>query len=94
MSYKPTIEEQETLIRIDRADDKAYIYTNDSTMITRINKLIENKDSDWELVEKSDVDMRVVAPRNMISFRTTSRKLSEEEKQRRAENLKKARERK
>lgn len=94
MSYRPTIEEQETLIRIDRADDKAYIYTNDSTMITRINKLIENKDSDWELVEKSDIDMRVVAPRNMISFRATSRKLSEEEKQRRAENLKKARERK
>lgn len=36
-----TIEEQETHINFSRGDSRAEIYTSDTTMMTKLNKLVE-----------------------------------------------------
>ncbi|NLC04081.1 MAG: hypothetical protein GX787_07385 [Tissierellia bacterium] len=91
MSYKPTIEEQETIIRIDRLDDKAYIHTTDSTMITKLSKVITNEGSEWELVESDKYSMRAIAPRNLISLRTKTytREMTDEQRAEAGERLRK-----
>ena len=41
--------EQETSINFSRNDDKAIIYTSDSTMMTKFNKLVEIAGTEWKL---------------------------------------------
>lgn len=41
MSYTLTMEERETIIRIDRVGELAVIDTTDETMITKVKKLLE-----------------------------------------------------
>ena len=94
MSYRLTLEEQETIIRIDRIEDYAYVYTSDTTMITKLNRLLQADDTEWELVEKDKISMRAKAPKSLISFRTktTKRNMSEEQKREAAERMRALRE--
>ena len=89
------VNEQETTIQFDRAGDKANIFTSDSTVMTKLDKLVENSDI-WECSgEVMDMNGYLFGkeyrcPKNMISFRSKKKsmpELTEEEKQKKAELL-------
>lgn len=85
-------EEQETTITFCRGDKYAEIYTSDKTVMTRLDKLVNN--GDWsvkhEEIEKGQVISKIyVAPTKLISFRSNINKvnITEEERRKRAERL-------
>ncbi len=45
------IEEQETHVNFMRGDARARIYTSDTTMMTKFNKLVEINGTDWKVEE-------------------------------------------
>ena len=83
-----TIEEQETHINFSRVDGRAQVYTSDTTMMTKLNKLIELQNTEWKLEHVSKLGSGEVigktysCPVEFISFRTkrSSRKFTKEEK--------------
>lgn len=44
-----TVEEQETVVNFMRDNDKAVVYTSDTTMITKLDKLIAGETTEWRL---------------------------------------------
>lgn len=48
------IEEQETHINFSRGDERAKIYTSDTTTITRLNKLVELQETEWKSARLSE----------------------------------------
>lgn len=62
-----TIAEQETIVNLERDKDYMEIYTSDSTMITKLSKLLEAESTEWILISKTDYDMKVKAPKNLLS---------------------------
>lgn len=84
------LSEQETTINFYRDSPFADIYTSDTTVMTRLDKLAENQNCpDWQLikVEKSR-DGKIVGKcyrtkKRLVSFRSTivERTMSEEEKE-------------
>lgn len=95
-----SIEEQETCINFSRNDGRARIYTSDSTMMTKLNKLIELPDADWKLENESRLQNGEIVgktyscPVGLISFRSkkSNRQYTEEEKQAIRERFTKKRE--
>lgn len=91
------IYEQETNVLYMRDEDFAIIYTSDSTQMTRLDKLCESSPSLYELIEDTGRGKRYKCnDKSLISFRSKKREvtLTEEQKQQRADNLRKAREKK
>lgn len=85
------INEQETVIQISRDSDRMKIWTTDTMMMTRLDKLVETSDL-YELCREGKMDGEVVdkeysAPKSMLTFRSKKMELSEEEKRRRASLL-------
>ena len=67
-------EEVETCINFSRYDDNnAYIFTSDNTVLTRLKKLL----------------VEVTFPKDLISFRSGHRDMTEEQKQAAGERMKK-----
>lgn len=91
--YTPT-EEQETIIRWYRDEDKATIYTSDLTMMTKLDKLAESSE-EWTLVhtsyfkDKTIADKTYECPKKLVSFRakTYVSTMTEEQKKVAAERL-------
>lgn len=88
-------DEQETIIQISRNCKLATVATSDTTMMTKLDKLAADADSDWTLSSTSycqgDIAEKIyTAPKNLISFRkaTSTRQLTEEQKQALADRLK------
>ena len=48
-SVKCNAEEQETTITISRADGVIHLYTSDNTRVTKMQKLLNTKDTEWKL---------------------------------------------
>lgn len=95
------VNEQETVINFTRDSDKATVYTSDTTMLTKLHKLIKKTPEEWRLVHQDTVDGQVVSetfecPKKLISLRASiiSRVMTEEQRQAAAERLRKARENK
>ena len=91
------IYEQETNILYMRDEDFAIIYTSDTTQMTRFDKLCKDSPTLYELVEDTGRGKRYKCnDKSLISFRSKKREviLTEEQRQQRADNLRKARERK
>lgn len=91
-------DEQETVVQISRINGKATIYTSDTTMLTKLHKLMNKNPEEWRLVHQDTVSEEVVSetfecPKKLISFRasTSSRVMTEEQRRAAAERLKKAR---
>ena len=90
------VEEQETVINFSRDNDTATIYTSDSTMITKLNKLTRTAGTEWKLDEiikdKHGVEVarNYSCPKKLISYRskTVKREMTEEEKQEISERMK------
>ena len=90
------ITEQETTINIFRDSDTIRIYTSDTTMMTKLDKLAKREDcADWRLVhehynrEKELVGKTYETRKSLISFRsnTMTRKITEEQRVRLSKNL-------
>ena len=83
------IEEQETHINFSRGDERAKIYTSDTTTMTKLNKLVELQGTEWKLegvtkLKSGEIIGRTYScPVSLISFRKkrVQRKLSEEQRQ-------------
>lgn len=84
-------EEQETVIRFDRNGDVAHIYTSDSTIMTKLDKIytrVNEHKSDGETVAVDyDVDKK------LVSFRSKrmKRNLTDEQRKAISERMKRAR---
>lgn len=93
--------EQETTIGFSRDEEIAHIYTSDTTMMTKFDKLVSTSES-WNEEKTVTCDGELVGkfytcPKKLLSYRgavRTGRKMSEEEKKAAAERLKNAREKK
>ena len=91
------IYEQETVIQISRDSDKMNIWTSDSTMITRLDKLCE-KSNRWTCtsvgkIEGDIVNKEYIADKALLSLIPNTRKmkpLTEEQKAQRRALLEKA----
>lgn len=91
-----SLDEQETTISFSRTENKVDIWTNDRTMITKLDALCEScptmyistrtgKNNDGETMDKS----YKIMDKSMISFRTKKRtiQLTDEQRAERAERL-------
>lgn len=90
------ISEQETVIQISRDSDRMKIWTTDTMMMTRLDKLVETSDL-YELCREGKMDGEVVdkeysAPKSMLTFRSKKVTMTEEQRAKNAEKLAKARE--
>ena len=91
-----SIEEQETIVNFSRNDERASIYTSDSTMITKLSKLLEATDTEWKIEEvHRDKTGKVIAytyscPAKCIVYwkKRMQREFSDEQRARVAKNLK------
>lgn len=91
------VSEQETTIQFSRDLDTAYIWTSDSTIMTKLDKLVETSGC-WKIEDVGRVNGEVVSKeystlKRLISFRAkpTERVMTEEQKQASAERLRLAR---
>ncbi len=89
------IEEQETHVNFNRNDERAMIYTSDTTMMTKFNKLVELQGTEWKLEAVSKlkngelIGKTYSCPVSFITFRRKKieREYSEERKKEIAERL-------
>lgn len=98
MPYFVTKTEQESIIGFGRLDDMMDIWTSDSTVIARCDKLVNAPGSAWQLVSvdyvgESVVAKKYIAPVGCLSLRKAEvkRTLTDEQRQAAAERLSKAR---
>ena len=89
------VEEQETHINFSRGDERAKIYTSDTTTMTKLNKLVELQGTEWKLegvtkLKSGEIVGKTYScPVSLISFRKkrVQRNLSEEQRQEIASRL-------
>lgn len=76
------VNEQETTIQFSRDSTHAYIYTSDTTIMTKLDKKIKDHGDTWSLIDEiKDKDGKVIGkkyltPKTMISFRNEKSKRS------------------
>lgn len=75
--------------------DKATVYTTDTTMLTKLHKLVKKAPEEWRLVDQGTVNGIVISetfecPKKLISLRSIPRVITEEQRQAASERLKKA----
>lgn len=102
-SVKCNVEEQETTIQISRADGIIHLYTSDNTRISKMQKLINAKGTEWKLDKAAyNKDGEPTgyffscSNKKMLGLRAKSTEhapMSEEQKAKIAETLAKARSR-
>ena len=82
MKFVP-LDEQETNIGFLRNEDTARIYTADTTVMTKLDKLVESNPDTWKLVRADDYGKTYECPKKLVSFRATiiKRELTDEQKQ-------------
>lgn len=89
------IYEQETVVRFYRDEDKATVYTSDVLMMNKLDKLTSASD-EWSKINESRfkdgsiADKTYECPKKFISFRSKKpevKPLTEEQKERRREQL-------
>lgn len=93
------VEEQETIINFSRSDNSAVIWTSDSTIITKLDKLVKAAPKYYSLRNTGVINDSIVnkeyfvADKSLISFRSgkVKREMSEEQKKALAERLKQSR---
>ena len=95
------VNEQETVVNFTRDSNEARIYTTDTTVLTKLHKLISRSSKDWKLVsqDRDSVDHDVIAetyscPKNLISFRTAkqNRVLTDEQREELSARMRRLRE--
>lgn len=83
------LNEQETHINWMRDEGFASIYSSDSTMITKFDKLCAESPEQYECIEVTTSGKRyLLKDKGLISFRKKKREISEEQRQKASERLK------
>ena len=83
--------EQETTISFSRAEKVARIWTSDTTVMTKLDKLVERDPKNWKCNLQKDKDGDVIAKdylvqeKRLIAFRA-ERVLTEEQKEKLRQN--------
>ena len=93
--YNVPLEEQETIIQFNRTDKSATVYTSDSTMMTKLDKLCESAPEYYTLEKQETIDGDVaskfykLSDKKMISLRSkkVERVMTEEQKKIAAERM-------
>ena len=92
------VNEQETTIQFDRDGEMASIWTSDSTVMTKLDKLVSDPESPWECT-RTDVDelgwvvcRAYQCPKWLISFKSKKRTVSDSQRAILAQRLKEYRE--
>lgn len=89
-NYSLPVSEQECVISFMRDEDFATVYTSDSTMITKLDKLCKNSPDYYSLVEKNKYGNRYkISDKSLVSLRQKKREISEEMKEAASERFKK-----
>ncbi len=80
------IEEQETYISFYRDDGKVHLYTSDTLMIARMEKMMKEPNCEWKLVKKDYargtdevVGCEYEGPRKLVSIKSHGRIFTEEQ---------------
>lgn len=97
-----SIQEQETTVNFFRDSDLCTVYTSDSTVMTKLDKLVDSDASPWKLKEEYRlqngelIGKTYETHKKLISFRKniTIRDLTEEQKKAAAERMKIGRDKK
>ena len=91
------LDEQETTISFGRTDELADVWTNDRTMITKLDKLCESAPEYYKCIEVGKamndggiMNKRYKIDKSMLSFRSKKSKpnLTEEQRERLREQMK------
>ena len=88
-----SVDEQETTINFSRKHAGCEIWTSDTTVMTKLDKLCETSPEYYRLHAIGEIDGEIVdkcyivSNKKMVSFRSGKVKLSESEKQARAERM-------
>ncbi len=84
------IAEQETHVNFNRDDERATVYTSDTTMMTKLNKLINLQGTEWKLESESRLETGELVgktyscPVSLISFRKKKKEMSLTDEQKKA----------
>ena len=88
-----TLEEQETIIRWDRKNPDAEIYTFESYLKRRLKQLAHDYPDQVKLVTEGDGSVEYNIPKGLVTIRKP-RSLSEKTRSKLADNMAKARQKK
>ena len=89
-NYNLPVAEQEWVISAMRDEDFAIIYSSDSTMITKLDKLCKNSPEYYSLIEKNKYGNKYkIADKALVSLRQKKREVSDEFKEAASERFKK-----
>lgn len=90
MSNSVSVSEQETYVLYMRDQNYAEIYTSGSTQITRLNKLCEKSPCYYSLIiDAGRGKIYRVSDKSLISFRTSKREMTDEQKKAAGERMRK-----
>ena len=88
--YNLPVSEQEWVISAMRDEDFAIVYSSDSTMITKLDKLCKNSPEYYSLIEESKYGNKYkIADKALVSLRQKKREVSDEFKEAASERFKK-----
>ena len=89
------VTEQETVINFSRDSSEATVYTSDSTVMTKLDKLADSENANapfWKVIKEHRVDGEIVAKtyvtnKRLISFRAGIKELTEDQKEAAAKRM-------
>lgn len=89
--YKVPTDEQETVIRFDRNSTVCHVYTTDSTMMTKLDKIHKRVRQDY--INGKPIAAYYEFDKKLLSFRSKipKRTLTDEQKKAASERLRKGR---
>lgn len=88
--YQLSKAEMETTINFDREGDNASLYTADSVMMTKLDKLCESSPENYKVIRQDEISKTYEFPKKLISLRKASvkRQLTDEEREILSERMK------
>ena len=80
--------EQETIINFNVAESDAVVFTRDKSVIRKLDSLVNEFPEVYKCISETDIDKTYSMPKQYVSYRKP-RRISEELKARRREQIKK-----
>lgn len=88
--YQLSKAEMETTINFDREGEGASLYTADSVMMTKLDKLCESSPENYKVIRQDDISKTYEFPKKLITLRKSSikKQLTDEEREILSERMK------
>lgn len=87
--YRVPTDEQETVIQFDRNGTVCHVYTTDSTVMTKLDKIHKRVRQDY--VNRKPIAAYYEFDKKLLTFRSGRKKMSDQYKKQAAKALEKAR---